>query len=280
MNHNEERIQILAVTMHQCDFSKVEQMRIATDVLFANQADRNETATKQYDTFQAQMVTTSGRGVGRNRNVALAHATGDILLLADDDVVYCEGYAQMVRRAFRDHADADAIVFNIDTIGASIPSRRNQESKRVRLYNALNYGAVRIAVRRESLLRERICFSGSFGGGAMFSSGEDTLFICDMLRKGFKIYTSSDTIAVVDQRESTWFRGYNEKYLYDKGALNGAAFPVLPSLFCQQYLVRHPEVFREAGLSFFQALELMRRGIKGYRAGMPWKAVSEKGDAV
>jgi glycosyltransferase involved in cell wall biosynthesis len=277
MDHKEEKIQVLVATMHQCDFSKVEEMKIATDVLFANQADRNEIEIKYDDAFEARMVTTPGRGVGCNRNLALAHATGHNLVLADEDVVYRQGYAQMITNAFRVHPDADAIVFNIDTIGASIPSRKNHESKRVRIYNALNYGAVRVAVRRKSLLRARISFSGFFGGGAMYSSGEDTLFICDMLRRGFKIYTSGDTIAVVDQRESTWFRGYNEKYLYDKGALNRAVFPAFPRLFCLMYLIRHPEVCREAGLSLTQAMGLMCRGIKGYSEGRPW---SEGGNAV
>lgn len=272
MKSREDRIQVLVATMHQHDFSKVEEMKIATDVLFANQADRTEFSFQKYDSFEARMVTTPTRGVGINRNLALGHATGDILLLADDDVVYCDGYAQMVYRAFRDHPDADAVVFNIDTVGAEISSRRNRKSKRVRLHNAMNYGAVRIAVRRESLLRERISFSGFFGGGAMYSSGEDSLFIRDMLHRGFRIYTSDQTIAVVDQRESTWFRGYNEKYLYDKGALFCALFPRRAVLFGIVYLLRHPEVCRGAGMTMLRALAVLRKGIAGYKKMQPWTA--------
>ena len=52
------------------------------------------------------MITTTTHGVGINRNLALFYATGDILLLADDDMVYADGYPEMVRKAFADWPDA------------------------------------------------------------------------------------------------------------------------------------------------------------------------------
>ncbi|MDP4117859.1 MAG: hypothetical protein Q8873_01560 [Bacillota bacterium] len=58
-----------------------------------------------------------------------------------------------------------------------------------------------------------------FGGGAIYSSGEDTLFICDLLKKRLKVYVYSATIVAVQQGQSTWFSGYSNKYLFDEGAL-------------------------------------------------------------
>lgn len=271
MKQAKQDVQILVAAMHQQDLSIAERMHIATDVIIANQADRTGFQQMDFGGFQARMITTQTRGVGINRNLALHYADGDILLLADDDVVYHSGYAQMVQNAFAAHPDADAIIFNIALTEGSRSCRINKKASRVRIFNALNYGAVRIAVRRESLLRSRIHFSTLFGGGALFSSGEDTLFLCDMLRSGFRIYTCADTIATVDQSDSTWFSGYNEKYLYDKGALYCAAFPRFPLLFCLQDLIRHPYLYRQQQKTLLQALQIMRSGIHGYHTLTPWK---------
>lgn len=280
MIQSTEKVQVLVATMHQQDFSKVSEMKIASDVFFANQADKTGYETKDYGGFSAAMLTTETRGVGINRNFALQYASGDILLLADDDMVYSEGYADTVRREFEAHPDADAIIFNIETVGADVQRRMNQKSSRVRMFNALNYGAARIAVRRNSLMRERIYFSTSFGGGTPFSAGEDSLFICDMLKKGFKIYTSPEVIATVDQSTSTWFSGYNQKYIYDKGAFFGAAFGIIALPMCLQDLIRHKKIYKDAELSLLQALSLMKKGIAGYKKMQPWTQSFDEKDNI
>lgn len=268
---NTEKIQVVVATMHQKDFSKIEEMKINSDVVFANQTDETSYSEKSFDGFTAQMISTETRGVGINRNFGLQYASGDILLIADDDMVYEKNYAETVKKAFEELPDADAIIFNIETIGADMGRRKNSGISKVRFYNCLNYGAARIAVRRNSLIRERISFSTCFGGGTIYSAGEDSLFICDMLRKNFKIYTYPATIASVDQTSSTWFSGYNEKYIYDKGVFFGAAFGKTALLMCLQYLLRHPKVYKNAKLSIVQALKLMLKGAKGYKTLTKWK---------
>ncbi len=54
----------------------------------------------------------------------------------------------------------------------------------------------------------------------MYSWGEDTLFLKELIEKGLKLYKSPIRIASVDMSDSTWFKGYNEKYFKDKGHLS------------------------------------------------------------
>ena len=272
MVQSTEKVQVLVATMNQNDFSKVDKMKIASDVFFANQTDTTGYFKKTYNGFSAEMLNTATKGVGVNRNFALQYASGDILLLADDDMVYHDGYADTVLKSFEAHPDADAIIFNIETVGAQVQRRINSGSSRVWIFNALNYGAVRIAVRRNSLIRERISFSTCFGGGTVYSAGEDSLFICDMLKKGFRIYTSPEFIATVDQSSSSWFTGYNQKYIYDKGAFYSAAFGPLALVFGLQDLIRHKRIYKEAELSLFQALNIMKKGIKSYKNILKWSS--------
>ncbi len=263
--NTDNKIEVIVATMHQTDFSKVSDMNISTDAVFANQTDETFFSEKSFDSFTAKMISTQTRGVGINRNIGLQYASGDILLLADDDMVYADNYAKTVAKAFEEIPDADAVIFNIETVGQDMGRRQNQKISRVRIYNCLNYGAVRIAVRRSSLAKKRICFSTCFGGGTIYSAGEDSLFICDMLRSGLKIYTYPETIAAVDQTDSTWFKGYNEKFIFDKGAFFGATFGKNAWIMCLQYLIRHSKVYKGASFSITQAYSLMLKGAKGYK---------------
>lgn len=261
-------LQILVATMHQNDFSKVEEMKIHSDVIFANQSDCRRIDKMECTDFCAKMITTTTRGVGMNRNIALENADGDILLIADDDMKYVKGYKEIVLDAFRQLPDADALIFNIDTIGQDMKRRKNGEIHRIHFWNALNYGAARIAVKRKSLEGKKIKFNLNFGGGTTYSAGEDTLFISDMIRNGLKIYTYPKTIASVEQNVSTWFQGYNKKYFYDKGALFSALTPRIALFMCLQDIVRHRSVYTDISLK--DMIIQSRRGIQGYKKLMPY----------
>ena len=108
------KFEILCVTMHQTDFSKIQQMNIHSDVFFANQADRTALETLEFDGHKARMLTTDTRGVGVNRNMTLQYAQGDICLFADDDVTYCDDMEQRVLAEFDAHPDADVMIFHLD----------------------------------------------------------------------------------------------------------------------------------------------------------------------
>lgn len=264
------RLQVLVASMHQTDFSKVETMNLSSDAIIANQADNYAYEEQSYPFGTVRMITTSQRGVGKNRNTALDLANGEIILIADDDIRYKDDYVNSVIGEFERIPQADAIVFNISTLGESTYRRQNETSKRVRLFNALNYGAVRIAVRREKLERAGICFSLNFGGGALYSAGEDSLFIAEMIRKGLRIYTSSIVIAEVDQTSSTWFKGYNHKYFYDKGALFRALFGRLSYIYAAQDFLRHLNEYQKSDLTKKVMLSDIRKGIAGYKTYTPY----------
>ena len=112
-------------------------------------------------------------------------------------------------------------------------------------------------------------FNTNFGGGTPFSCGEDTLYIVEMLRKGLKLYTYPVTIATVDQNESTWFKGFNEKYYYDKGVLYASIGKQFFEFLCLQNLIRHPD-YKKNGLTFGQAYRLMKKGKKAQKTMKPF----------
>lgn len=258
-------LEVLVATTGQRDFSKVSEMNIESPCILANQNGRMAYEEKEFPFGTAKLISSNTRGVGRNRNIAFLYSQADILLMADDDLVYKKGYQEIVLKAFHELPQADGIIFNVVSNLPGKKRRTNNRIKRIRFFNALHYGAVRLAVRRKSISRENISFNLNFGGGTAFSAGEDTLFICDMLKRGLKIYSYPATIATVnDTGVSSWFRGYNEKYYYDQGVITRAIHRVCPRLMCLQFLIRHPN-YTKSGLDFKTAYRQMLRGMKNFR---------------
>lgn len=252
-----EKLQVLVATMNRTDLSIVKTMNVRCSAVVANQADREEVLTDG----DVKMITTATLGVGLNRNIALQAADGDIVLFADDDMVYEDDMPEAVTRAFAENPRADVLIFGIDILrDGKITERRRLKNSRIWLFNAMRYGAVRIAVRRKALEDHGIRFHESFGGGCPFSAGEDSLFLRDCLRNGLKIYGHPYCLGSCCKDSSSWFVGYNEKYFYDKGVLVRLLFPGTYWLMGLYFAVCFK---RQTDLSAGKRLRLLYAGIRG-----------------
>lgn len=260
------RFEILCVTMHQKDFSKIEQMNIHSDVVFANQADTTRYDELKFDGHHARMITTDTRGVGVNRNLALTYAKGEVCLFADDDVTYDDDMEQRVLAEFDAHPDADIIIFHLDTDSERKQIKYNQTKKCGRL-SRMPWGACRVAFRLSSVKKANLWFTTLFGGGCVFPSGEDSKWLTEAKRKGLVFYVSKETIGKVTFDGSTWFTGYDEKFFYGKGAFYQAVHPKTKYLWMLYF------AFRTKSKSKFSTEEKfvwMKKGIDGYAKTMSY----------
>ena len=107
-----------------------------------------------------------------------------------------------------------------------------------------------------------IRFNILLGAGGKFQTGEDSVFLSDSIRKGLKIYSSTKNIGFVSQLKSTWFKGYDEKFFYDKGAVFTAISKKFRFVLFIQYLLRHKEVLEK--VKFTKAYKLMINGSRDY----------------
>ncbi len=265
------KIQVLAAAMNQSDHSLIEKMNIRTDAIIGNQCDRNSVEEFQINGHTIKYLNFNERGVGLNRNNSLIRATGDILVFADEDEVFADNYDGIIKKAYSELPDADAIIFNISTIGdfAFAGRRSNNEIRRVRFYNCFNYGTVRLTVRNDSVTSCNITFHRQFGGGAPYSSGEDSLFIADLLKNRLKVYTYPAVIATVDQTESTWFKGYTKKYFYDKGAFFSALPYKCGRLLCTALLLKNRKSMFNSFTELKNGFCAAMRGYNHFRDKLP-----------
>lgn len=246
------RVQVLVASMHQQDHSLLEKMNIRSDVIVGNQCDKNSVEEFEWNGYRAKYLNFAERGVGLNRNNALMRADGDIVLFADDDMVYEDNYVETVSAAFARHPEADVIVFNLHNAG---DRKAITEDTKVNRLNYLRYGTARVAVRLCAVKQNGIYFNQCFGGGTEHCHGEDNLFLTACLDKGLKIVAVPEYIAtLLDERESTWNTGYDEKYLHDQGSLYKAISRRWWKLLCLQDAVRRSNSYQR---SAFEAYKMM-----------------------
>ena len=257
------KVEVLCATMHQSDCRKYTEMNIQSDVVFANQADSFQFTEEYINGNSVKMVTTPYRGAGRNRNVGLLYSSGEVLMFADDDMIYEDGYVEGVIEAFNSLPDADMIIFNCVSDLARNPPRIEKIS-RVRLWNFMRYGTVGFVLKKESLLKSNIYFSELFGGGARYCGGEDNLFLRSILKKKLNVYSHPYIIAHLKNRESTWFRGYNERFFFDNGAWLEITFPILKHILVWYFVFKFT---RQTSLNKYDILKLQYEGMKAFRKG-------------
>ena len=230
------------------------------NVIIGNQCDKN----RVYREGKALIVCEDLRGVGQNRNAILARADAQICVLADDDMRFCDEYEQTVARVFSQNSDADVVIFNF--LEKSNGRRTVRKKRRVWLHNYMNYGAARLAFRRRALAYHGILFSTMFGGGARHRCGEDSLFLRACLRAGLRVVAVPEALAALtDARASTWFRGYIDEYLFDKGVFLGIAHPRLAGVMALLLCWKHKE-YRK-GRSFYATYKRVKKGIAYARSG-------------
>lgn len=238
----------------------ISKMNITADAVLINQCGQDG-----YESFSTGLGTVSvysynERGVGLSRNRAIEHSSGDILLFADDDIVYLNGYEEIITSEFEKHPEADGLFFNLNVC----EDRRtyyNNDYKRCHIWNAGRYPAYSIALRKSSFEGKGVKFSTLFGGGARYSCGEDSIFIKDCLKAGIRMYRTPALIGEEIPRPSTWFSGYNDKFFFDRGVMYHFLYGKLAWVFGARFVfTKRQEMCREIPAK--RAYRLLLDGIK------------------
>ena len=254
------KVEVLVAAVEQEPGQLVKDMKLDSDAIIINQCDQISYEEREENGHRLRFYGMAERGVGLSRNSALMRAEGEICLFSDQDIVYEDGYEEKIVEEFEKKPKADMLLFNIE-VEAERRTYHNEGTKRVHWYNCGRYGAVSFAVRREALLSSGVTFSLLFGGGARYSNGEDSLFLLDFLKKGYRVYTSPVRIGWERPSESTWFSGYHEKFFFDRGVLYHALYGRFAGLMALRYLYAHKDILCTQ-LTLSQALLQMKSGIR------------------
>lgn len=261
------KFEILCTTMNQSDFSKAEEMNIHCNTVFANQAGTVGYDEKQCDGYKLRMITTDTRGVGKNRNIAMLYANADYCLFADDDCRYNDDVEKTVIDEFEAHPDADVFIFHLDTDDKIRSLEKYKKTKRYSRFGRRPWGCVRVAFKLASAEKANLSFNTLFGGGCIFPSGEDSMWISDAFKKGLRFYVSDKTIGFVSMKSSSWFTGVDGKYYFAKGAHYRHSHKKTIWIWMIYFALR---TVKMTDMSFGEKIKWMRYGADAYQKFIPY----------
>lgn len=267
------KVQVLITTMHQKDFSKHNEMNLQTDAVIANQADSNFVEETEINNCKIKLVTTTTRGLSKNRNIAIDNMLSDAqyIMFSDDDLKFYDGYENIIERVFEQNPIADAIKFNLNCISKrQLSMKPIIKFKKVGRKEVTSFGVCGLVIKKDVLLSRGLKFNERFGSGTDNYSGEDTVFYQKLFKQNISLYVSPEYIADIDQSSTSWFEGYNERFFISGGMVINECYPILSFALVFRSAVK---AYRrgKTDLSFLEILKCYYKGV--------FKNIAERKDA-
>ncbi|WP_181390615.1 glycosyltransferase family A protein [Sphingobacterium athyrii] len=246
--------------MNRSDDSFLKNMNVGDDYVVVNQIATDCLVNYQRDS--SIFVSLNEKGLSRSRNKAIQCASGDIGVIADDDLTYVSNYQEIINKAYAENQDADIIIFKANSFGSNVRKLHDfgKNSRRLSFFDILKVSSVLITFRVQSIKDNNIYFDERFGSGSgSFSSGEENIFLKDCLDKGLKVYYYPAIILNIDLSESSWFKGFNKDYFISKGALFNILFNNFSMFYSLIFLLKNYKKFGSE-LTFGQKIKCMVEG--------------------
>lgn len=260
-------LEILISTMHRTSLDFLETMfpydnLEKLSILIINQTKEGLDLNSKFNNIR--VINSYERGLSKSRNLAIDNAFGDICLIADDDTEYIAGFQKIVKEAFENCTDASLIKFKIETFVGKPYKVYPQKSKRLISYSDINtISSVEIAFRRQIIVDKRIRFNELFGLGSVFKSGEEFLFLKEILDNNLGIYFKNESI-VKHKFESSTIVG-SDDYLKSQSILYFICYGWFANLYILKllvFLVRKNVILKS---KFFSKYTMAKKAIMYYK---------------
>jgi glycosyltransferase involved in cell wall biosynthesis len=263
-------LEVLVSTMNQKDLTLIRKMKLKSDALIINQTDYLEGDYKlsnvNDNNSNIRKITFLEKGLSKSRNRALKNAKGDICLIADDDVIYNEDYVDIITNAHKEFEQYDIIVFPVPSTNVERGKKYYRSVNKIGYLRSMKVYSYEITFKRNSVISKSIRFNESFGAGSgRYLMGEENIFLYECLKNGLKILYLPYEIGKVTHEESTWFKGYNDKYFIDKGACYSAMSHEFSWILALQFAFRRYKLYKNS-YSLFKSIMKMFEGIKEYNS--------------
>ncbi|OCH18770.1 hypothetical protein A6E04_01705 [Aliivibrio logei] len=232
---------------------------IKGDVLLINQCDFEKDESKD----GIRMISNTLRGSSNSRNMALKNATGDICIIADDDVSYLGNYEEIIQDAYERYPDADLITFQIQTPEGT-PFKTGYIKNEITHtdMSILKCASIEITFKRKAIIDKGLKLDLEFGLGSKYRVHDEIIFLKDALDAGLKcIYIPVPIVVHPAESSGTDF---NEALLSSKGAAFYRLFGLKGLLFDVAFSIKKYNVYKSK-FSFLGCLKLMINGSLDYK---------------
>lgn len=257
------KLDILLSCVNQQDDRLIRSSRITGNAVVINQCGNNDLRSWKTEGGTVRWFNSDTRGLTVSRNLALEKSDADVCLICDDDEMFVPDYEDRICKAYEALPQADVIIFKM--VGRA-PSLENRIME-LKFPKTMHVSSWQISFRRESLLRTGIRFDELMGAGTGNGAEEELKFLVDCQKAGLKIWYVPEEIASVAQTESTWFKGFDESFFYNRGATTryilGWPLAVAYGIY---YVIKKRPMYT-GDISPKKAFDALFRGIRENRIG-------------
>ena len=205
------------------------------------------------------------RGLSKSRNLALKESNADFVLLADDDLIYFDNFENTILQSFQNYQEYGFLIFNVDNYNRRYPDK----IKNILWHQVLGFSSCQIAFKQKEVLAKNLKLNENFGtGSGIYSSGEENIFLSQCF-KHFKMLYLPIKILKRPKSDSSWFTGYDEKYLFDRGAIFYAISQKLSYLLILQFAIRRKKIFPK--YSYLEIIKIMLKGLQNCKKNNHFK---------
>lgn len=166
-----------------------------------------------------------GKGLTKSRNNAIRLATGDVCVIADDDVRYTNEYFNTVIDTYNNHT-YEVVCFKISK---SVEVNELNEDYKFYPNTALKINqlsdhspsSIEITFRLDSVRKSKVFFDERFGLGSWLIGGEENLFIYDSINEGLNVwFVPKYIVKHPHECTITSFSKYHERRVRVTGAMD------------------------------------------------------------
>jgi len=239
------------------------RMNVKCDCIVINQCDEKNEFFENNGEQKIHAIFTNERGLSKSRNLALKKSKADIVAIADDDLYYYDNFDKKIISYYEKNNRADIVLFGIDSYRIKC-SNKEMKCKFLKLGS---YISVQTSLNRTRVLQRGIFFNELFGtGSGVYNSGEENIFLADCYKQKLRIFYCPDKILKHEESESSWFTGYNEKFLSDRGAIYQAVYGSFSILYILRFIFIYKKLFAPITPSYaFRLMILERKKFKKYK---------------
>lgn len=257
----EKNIEVLISTMNLRNLEEIiDKMNIRGKSLIINQITHPNSQYINIVDGSNRVLSYNEKGLSRSRNRAIENCNGEICIIADDDLTYVDDYENIISKSYEKFKDADIIAFTVKNQMNKNVSKINRQ--KIGFLHSMQLCSVQLTFKKNSLLNSNIKFDEKFGTGSeKYIMGEENIFLFDCLNKKLKIYYVDETIAFLNESESTWFKGYTKDYFISKGACFYRMSSKYSMVLILQFAIRKYNLYKN-NISLKEALRYMIKGFK------------------
>lgn len=179
----EKDLQVLVSAQNLNNDNEIEKlintMNLLSKYLIINQKfDNTEIKNKN-------VITKAEKGLSKSRNLAISKANEDIILFADDDVIYNKNYKQIILDAYKKYKNADIICFYVESRNKKRKTKRMKTGK-IGYLKSMRVASCEISCKKDLIIKNNLKFDEKFGAGTKNNRGEEQIFLYEALKKRVK----------------------------------------------------------------------------------------------